>query len=746
MNDRNFDRLKDLLADEKYDEAVALLPQIKEKRARTASDFIALAKTYGKKGDFIHAEKLFKKAYRLRPSKLMYHDVMDVCLETGHIKDAEEYLAEYSTLPSHDEYSRAVYAYRILKKKDADRQTVIEALKEITQNEYNEKWAYELAKQYYKAGMEDECKAECEKIVNAFKMSPVASKASMLLAYYNGEVTAEEIKNSVSARERRIGVEVMAAEEMAHPGEEEAKDLAAVQVETAVFTEPSPDDLASEIIAATSTYGLEEIAQGVRDIIEEEKAEDSEEEPETAEAVTEAFEPEIEEIAAEHSDPEIEEITAEHSDPEIEEITAEHSDPEIEEITVEHAAPEIEEITVDHTEPEIDAIPRELHKRVEPVQTEAIEEAEAVEETEVVEEAEVNEEPEVRVETEEENAFAKFLKTGMNEEEEEHDVGEISVDEIGRNFGNTEEDIDDEEDINRLKRSKSVLEECFMRELNSRRFERSMPQYVLYAPKMNYSPSEIKEGKLRELITSNGVDVEGLCGNFFRIDDLRRSILKSLELASNEKGALCFVVTGEEKTGKSTLAVTMIRLMHGIGAVRYEKTAKIKAEKLNRIDLISRADELKNCNILVENAGALTSVSLRTLVDLYGQKRSDTCLILEDNMKRINTLFRSNDQFNGVFNNRIHLPKYSVDELMGFAYDVFTEADYSIESNAAEALKKQIARRTAAGEATLPVALELAQNAVTNADKRLAPDILKMAAEATMENYNLVILEEDIKP
>ena len=225
MEDRNIERLKDLLADEKYEEAVALLPQIKERHAKTASDLIALAKTYGKKGDFPHAEKLFKKAYRLRPSKLMYHEVMDVCLETGHIKDAEEYLAEYATLPSHDEYSRAIYAYRILKKKDADRAEVIEALKEINENEYTEKWAYELAKQYYKAGMEEECKAECEKIVNAFKMSPVAAKASMLLAYYNGEVTAEEIKNSVSSRERRIGVEVMAAEEMAHPGEEEAKDL-----------------------------------------------------------------------------------------------------------------------------------------------------------------------------------------------------------------------------------------------------------------------------------------------------------------------------------------------------------------------------------------------------------------------------------------------------------------------------------------------------------------------------------------
>ena len=92
------------------------------------------------------------------------------------------------------------------------------------------------------------------------------------------------------------------------------------------------------------------------------------------------------------------------------------------------------------------------------------------------------------------------------------------------------------------------------------------------------------------------------------------------------------------------------------------------------------------------------------------------------------------------------MPKYGVDELLGFAYDLFIEADYSIESNAAEAFKKLITKKTAAGGARLPITIELARKAVANADKRLAPEILKMAAEATMENYNLVILEEDIKP
>ncbi len=706
MNDRNLDRLKELVADEKFDEAITLLARINEKHAKTASDFIALAKTYGKRGDFARSEKLFKKAYRLRPSKLMYHDVMDVCLETGHIKDAEEYLAEYEGLPSHDEYSCAVYNYKILKKKDADRKTVIEALEKINAAEYTEKWAYELAKQYYKAGMETECKGECEKIVKAFEYSPVSSKAKMLLAFYNGEVTAEEIKNSVPSRVRRMGEEVREAEMMAHPEEERLNDKAAVDVETAVFTEVSPDDMASAIIEAESTYGLEDIAKGVRDIIDQEMSN----------------EPVIEEISAEHSDPEIEEISAEHSDPEIEEISAEHSDPEIEEISAEHSDPEIEEISAEHS-------PEDTEEKV---LTEGTENGYGPEDFGVVSEEDTEEE-----DTDSMPHFDEewYMKRGRKAADDEANEGTEAGDAI-----------DDEQDIKLRKRSKSGLEEGFMRELNSSRFERSMPQYVLYAPKMNFSKSEIKEGKLKSLILENNIDLEGICKNFFRIDDVRRSILKSLELAANERGGLCFVITGDEQTGKSTLALAMIRLMYGMGIVDWEKTAKIKGEKLNRINLADKAQELKDCNILVENAGELSGKTLRDLVETFGQRRANVCLILEDNMKSINGLFRNNDEYNGKFNNRIHLPKFGTDELMGFAYDVFDDADYSIEAKAADVFKKLIVKKNSSSEPKLPMVIKMAEETVARADERLAPDILKMAAEATIENFNLIILESDIKP
>jgi thioredoxin-like negative regulator of GroEL len=755
MNDRNFDRLKQLLADERYTEAINLLARINEKHAKTASDFIALARTYGKRGDFPRAEKMFKKAYRIRPSKLLYHEVLDVCLETGHLKDAEEYLAEYEGLPSHDEYSCAIYRYKILKRKGAGRDEIIGALEKINAADYTEKWAYELAKQYYKAGNEAKCKAECKKIIKTFEVGQVAAKAKMLLAYYNGDVSADDIKKSLSSRKK--------------PADETPANNEAVPEESAAPVEGENGFI----------FGLEDIARGVQDIIDGEKnSVEAEAQPESGYTETEAGdigpettefteeetaaeefatgEPITEEFEAEKPEtekPETEEYSEEEpisGEFEEEELTEEESEDEA--FTEEPAAEETaaaeyapEEFATDAFNLEMEEI-RAEQPQIIPENISAGDIEEETEETVGAENTasfdEENDEERPRFETE---WFTAKFKDDPVEETHSDPVKFLSG-EIGKQRVSDEDsDIDDEEDIIRGKRSKSLVEEGFMWELNSRRFERSMPQYVLYAPKMNYSKSEIREGVLRTKIIEKGVDLEGICKNYFRIDDLRRSILKSLELAFNEKGALCYIITGEEKSGKTTLAFMMIHILHMLGILNGEKTAKIRGEKLNRINLYDRAESLKDCNILIENAGALSSDSLRDLVEIFGQKKKGICLILEDNMRNMNALFRNNDRFNGKFNNRLHLPKYGTDELMGFAYDVFNDADFAIEASAAENFKKLIMKKTQGTEEKLPIVLELAKEAVDNADKRLTPEILKMAAEAAIENYNLVILNEDLR-
>jgi pyruvate formate lyase activating enzyme len=44
-------------------------------------------------------------------------------------------------------------------------------------------------------------------------------------------------------------------------------------------------------------------------------------------------------------------------------------------------------------------------------------------------------------------------------------------------------------------------------------------------------------------------------------------------------------------------------------------------------------------------------------------------VILEDNVRDINKFLRAREELNSLFNNRIHLGKYTTDDLLGFAFD-----------------------------------------------------------------------------
>ena len=60
---------------------------------------------------------------------------------------------------------RFIFRYRIDKLKNEPYEVLIESLEELKEYDYIEKWAYELAKLYHKAGKKDKCVRECSDII-----------------------------------------------------------------------------------------------------------------------------------------------------------------------------------------------------------------------------------------------------------------------------------------------------------------------------------------------------------------------------------------------------------------------------------------------------------------------------------------------------------------------------------------------------------------------------------------------------
>ena len=605
---KKIEELKRLLDEQDYEQAALTADEIPVKKLKSAYELNLVGKAYKCNGDFLSAKDAFERSYEMRCARPVIIDIMDCCLEAKDLETAEKYFDEYHKVAPEDKVTQYKYRYRIEKKKGRERRLLIMILEELKALEYMEEFAYELAKQYHKAGMAEECMRECNDIILWFGFGPTVERAKTLLAYYRGEISLEDIKS--------VGVKYRA--ELERQWREE-KISVAVQADTKEEIQAEPET-------------MEEVRPAEQE----------------AEPVEESVPVEYMEEAAIAEEP----------------VAAEETIVEESAYTEETVAEEI--ITVEEVEVE-----------KEPVYTE---------ETDVAEELEEFIMPEI-------------------------DLSGISYEENNRK--------------NEMQDNSRVEEE-------------------LYIPSVECF--ETTNERLAELIKKKKISIPEILKNFGRIERIQKQVVKSLELAINDREKTYFVITGESQTGKTTLALSLIRLLFELDIVKYDKTATIDAVQLNQVSIEDYGEELKNCNLIIENAGGMTKESIEGLLRFSKGSRGKTCVILEDTVRDINKFLRARDELNSLFNNRIHLGKYNTEDSLGFAYDYIKKEDYGIDRMAAQVLRDKIDEivRNYSNDQRLVRTLKLVEVIVARAEKRTGELILSMATEGKIQqgNYLVIILDD----
>ena len=233
---KKIEEMKRLMDEQDFEQAALTADDIPVKRVKSAYELNLIGKAYKCNGDFLQARDAFERSYELRCSRPVLIDIMDCCLEARDMDGAEKYFDEYHKVSPEDKVTQYKYRYRIEKKKGRERRLLIMILEELKALEYIEEYAYELAKQYHKAGMKEECMRECDDIILWFGFGPTVERAKTLLAYYKGEISLEDIKSAGAKyqaeqerrrREERKPVETKAPEAPEHvlvqqPGAEAA--------------------------------------------------------------------------------------------------------------------------------------------------------------------------------------------------------------------------------------------------------------------------------------------------------------------------------------------------------------------------------------------------------------------------------------------------------------------------------------------------------------------------------------------
>lgn len=261
------------------------------------------------------------------------------------------------------------------------------------------------------------------------------------------------------------------------------------------------------------------------------------------------------------------------------------------------------------------------------------------------------------------------------------------------------------------------------------------------------SVTEISNETLQVLENQN-ISLNSIFGAYLYLEATKKQIYRSVERIVNQKEKhVNMIITGGEKTGKTYLAKCISRLMHQLGIVRSSKIAIINAEKLRGIDLRKKADQLNDCMLIIENAGALSKESVFQLFALDRSNSAYAAIVLEGSLENINQLLREYSELSGVFNNRIHLNKYNVEDYLNFALIYAREREYEIEVDAYELLRNEISKEMKEnGEYKLEQVFRKMHDILQNAEKRSTTELLRMTQTGKYSNYDLMVIrKQDIE-
>ena len=182
--------------------AQEILDTVELRKVKNLSDLNLMAGVLKENGRYDEAAELYLRIYNKSKTRKTIAQLLEISIKRDIIEDALKYFSLYDKYAKED-YESHIFRYKLDKMQGASYEVLIQSLEKLKEYEYSEKWAYELAKLYYKADMEDACVKECSDIILWFGEGIYVEKAKLLRSYYvngtNKEKIMEELKRRAGA-------------------------------------------------------------------------------------------------------------------------------------------------------------------------------------------------------------------------------------------------------------------------------------------------------------------------------------------------------------------------------------------------------------------------------------------------------------------------------------------------------------------------------------------------------------------
>ena len=771
------EQIEKLVKKKDYKTAAKIADTIDWRRVKNLSMLYIVAEVYEELERYEDCMEILNIAYDRAPvGRMLLYKMTETATKMHNFEDAISLYREFVKLAPHDQ-SRYILKYQIYRERGSKIEDQIKILREYKAHEYQEKWAYELAECYAKAGMTEECVRECDELILWFSEGEYVAKAMELKMQFEPLTAAQQAQY-----DRMLG----------NSG---AADIHEDDFEEQGVPTYNTDKFSTVNLQAELAANLDELLQSDSTI---EIPPLTLPEPETPSKKEEVPQTEVEE-----AEPEIrlEELTLEALpvEPEREEpegelqTEVEEAEPEIEleELTLETppAEPEIklEELTLETPpvepetqEPEDLIVPDLEAPEVEPIEKPEPEQPAGQMTIEDVLAEWENKKAETEAKIEAEAGLVKARREKVRQETAElmkliagdtsrlpRDVKEIldEIDEESRQkkegSGKPEEPLPQIEPS--LEEEGITLEELKLPEETKTR----RPDGDSYArhKKNRVSGDTAAMNMIQELEKSLATEVSEMAVNAGHLTKEQARLFAYFTSVKGMSGQLAelfkgnvrpnrknssngnLVITGKRGNGKTTLAIDIVKALQKQNRIEGKKLAKISGRNLNTKDVQEVLGKVKGGALIIENAGALSDSALVALSLAMEGDTGGLLIILEDSAEAIQKIFYKNKNFSSKFDHTIDIPVFTNDELIAFAKSYALELNCTFDEFGVLALYDRIgSRQTLDHMVSVAEVKDIVDGAISHAEKRNVRHLFEKIAKKNVDEFgNRILREEDFE-
>ena len=178
------DKIRKMADKGKYDAVAKIADQLDWSRVSDTKLLTTVADAYESVGRYSDAKDTLLVVYdQVPPSRRLVYRLTELSAKEGNFREAEDFYQEFEELSPNDT-GKFILRYEISAAKGEPISKLIQILEAYKRRELDEKWSYELARLYHRAGRKDDCVKLCDDIILWFGVGQYVDKAMELKQLY----------------------------------------------------------------------------------------------------------------------------------------------------------------------------------------------------------------------------------------------------------------------------------------------------------------------------------------------------------------------------------------------------------------------------------------------------------------------------------------------------------------------------------------------------------------------------------